>query len=1279
MAIGPGTIIVKRAAEGTRNDSSSCELLQYHLAHYSYLALPDAHHPFTTTNDVSQRHRTALALLRAAKSNDDEDWGFYLRHKPIAPDVFDRWEETGKQYRSSKSNKDWSAWLADKVFVPESGPIIIVGSPEGYLSYKCPFEDDEYVTPFRKLLSETGYSAQYRLEGHIYGEGAINHGTVSTPLKRDRHALQHDLGLVFLGRTKAGRTVVVLAGATSPFGTFAAARLASDYGRNEVNAMAMDFFESNSPNHCAIAFFAKRVPRPGELRPFSLQDPINIDFIEQMRPASTRSDLEYRRLEVELQKLDSTPVIPNSQTTPLAQFLSAKGPVNIITKWYENDLRDDAYAMKILEYSLDDTINYPVAAEIAEYFEEHLGGDKANGTEIQQQLKRIVFNKSGPVVEAINTLDVDTVSLFTLWEQSLQKRNDQRSPEAFAKWLDQCYRLPSDGATIVLGSPESFLGFEHSHDSSPKTRFAGLLHSAQYPNRYQLRLTRNGPDQFIVIYDHKTRRVLEHSWIKKLSKERLREDAGFIGLSKGANGRDILTIAGVSWLGTLAGVRLLFAQQRPSIDALIQAYARGERSRIDIYFTCYRTIHEIGFGRENSRWQYFDEPKDLEIDTHDSELEPEFQRNRRAEKLFADLFKALDDRNQEQACRKVSLDQKDEVFQVSDSGGEHIDQREVFFEVSLSKTNEKRRLTINCKRPICMGEKDPLLCGPVVHSIFRKLEHCVEQDSKRLLKGKYCGKYSVLGAPGVGKESFAYFVFIKRRKLKNDAHFCTVNSASISPDLVMSELFGHDKGGFTGAEERRISRFQESNEGVVFLDEFSVLNVIKNHALPSDNRNATVLQTSLLRAMESCTYSPVGSNKEIGIRCLLVVATNIAHYKSELDNLVKLGYFRPDVRDRFAGRIFVMPRLADRPMEILPGFIQKIRALYSVIDEDPPEVEMSVEAIKLLLMHDFPGNFRNLKEFAEAIVSNLDQNHSLATNKEALRIDAYHLLRAMGANDFQYPANHPGNEMLKIEILVNGKLLRSFKGSEESRVNRPADVTQSTISSTMSSRTPRRSVSGPISETNTDDASNPKSGKKKIPLFKLPKIKCAESFTKYDSRKTGYGQAGNGNERAVEQVKKAVKKMQAMNWQGEMPSALVTELKSIYDNLIIGSKKQTQFEKTCNSVLWYFNAKGYDEAGHETKFHFYSSSETQVKLIIEKASELNLCFDFLAIALTVAFGIEIRSPEYKMLCHLYRMGKDSCFEQFDGSVSTYSKKEILDHINSINAYSGDKAKESNLM
>jgi DNA-binding NtrC family response regulator len=1183
MAIGPGTIIVKKAPEGARNDGTSCELLQYHLSHWSLLALPDGHFPFDET-ETSKKYRDALTHLKSAKDSNDDDWQAYVRYKPMAKDVVDRWAESKTNYEHG-DNKKWTDWLEKRVFVPESGPVIIVGSPESYLSYTCPDNNDyPTITPFRRLLSDAGYTAKYNLETSFYG-GAIKHGMLRTPIQTGSNFLEHDIGLIYLGRTHAGRTVVVLAGATCPFGTFAAVRLSTDYGRNEINSMAMDFFEGISPNHCATAFFAKRIQRPDQLRAFGLQDPIGIKFIDELKPSSTRSDLFYRRAEVELQLLDTTPAIPSSQSTALSQFLSSKGPVNIITKWYPYDLRDDAYAMQILEYALDDSINYPVASEITDYIEQNMGGIVADGAVIKSQLERFKKESGNSTELAIGVLDPEAVQLFDLWSESLKERLEE--PEIYTKWLDQIYSIPSDGATIVLGSPESFLGFEHSLADLPKTKLAQLIFYARYPNRYQLRFENEGGQKCIGIFDHKIHRVLEDTKHQLLTNSRPETDAGFISLSKGPNGRDILVIAGISWLGTLAGVRLLFTQQRPSIDKLIDSYVAGERKQVDIYYTCRRDIHSIGTDASDSHWQHFDDPKDLEIDTHNSELEPEFERNRFAASLLHDLFDSLDD--------------------ASIHGPIAVKGEEDSFDVKISTTRGKRKLTITSKCPISMPGDDDLLCGSKVSKIYKQIRHCVQQDAKRLNRARFCGNYFIIGAPGVGKESVAKYIHKQLGLIRQSTGILvTVNSAGVQSDLVQSELFGHVKGAYTDAKTAREGRFEAAKYGVLFLDEFAVQRVTENHL--AEERDALKLQARLLRVMESGTFSPVGSNEEKEVSLLFVAATNIAENKAQLDLLISRGYFRQDVCDRFAvrGRIFELPRLAERPIEILPGLIQSIRKLYRENQANPPQIIMSVDAVKLLLMQKLTANFRSLIRIAEFLIRKLDPQYNLGSDG-SLEVRAYHVLNAMSDMDIDSETKPiDQSEMLAIEILTS---------ATESVTN--AVIPKRTEDATAIPRNDETERKCPIEQD----------------VVSIPQAKCALKFERFTAKRSSYGKNINQKSPAKADALSIISNLVQIDFSNLGAEEVVQKLHDNYAALIFKRKKYTsKFEGVYRKLSSYFDARTCSNNYQPLD----DKIERRINDTIDAAVQKDISFDFVAIAFTIWLGIEIRCADYKDLCFLYR-------------------------------------------
>src|SRR5213082_2723172 len=164
------------------------------------------------------------------------------------------------------------------------------------------------------------------------------------------------------------------------------------------------------------------------------------------------------------------------------------------------------------------------------------------------------------------------------------------------------------------------------------------------------------------------------------------------------------------------------------------------------------------------------------------------------------------------------------------------------------------------------------------------------------------------GESGTGKELAAQAIHNLSRR--NKAKFVTVHCAALSSTLLESELFGHERGAFTGAHERRVGRFEQAQGGTLFLDEIGEIDAST--------------QIKLLRFLGERTFQRVGSNKTLTADVRLIAATN-----KNLDELVKVGSFREDLFFRLRGVVVWLPPLRDRP-EDLPllaqNFLQEFAA-----------------------------------------------------------------------------------------------------------------------------------------------------------------------------------------------------------------------------------------------------------------------------------------------------------------------------------------------------------------
>src|SRR4026208_1568685 len=199
------------------------------------------------------------------------------------------------------------------------------------------------------------------------------------------------------------------------------------------------------------------------------------------------------------------------------------------------------------------------------------------------------------------------------------------------------------------------------------------------------------------------------------------------------------------------------------------------------------------------------------------------------------------------------------------------------------------------------------------------------------------------GESGTGKELAAHAIHNLSRR--NKAKFVTVHCAALSPTLLESELFGHERGAFTGAHERRIGRFEQANGGTLFLDEIGEID-------PST-------QVKLLRVMsEDRAFERVGGNQTLRADVRLIAATN-----KNLEQLVREGKFRDDLYFRLNVVRIVMPPLRERKEDIpilVRGFLRHFCKV-----NDKELVDLTPDAMDALLTYDWPGNVRELRTAIE--------------------------------------------------------------------------------------------------------------------------------------------------------------------------------------------------------------------------------------------------------------------------------------------------------------------------
>ena len=228
--------------------------------------------------------------------------------------------------------------------------------------------------------------------------------------------------------------------------------------------------------------------------------------------------------------------------------------------------------------------------------------------------------------------------------------------------------------------------------------------------------------------------------------------------------------------------------------------------------------------------------------------------------------------------------------------------------------------------------------GEVVGS-SAALQHAIEQVRSVATSN---ATVLLLGETGTGKELFAQMIHQASNRAKGP--FMAVHCAAIPANLLESELFGHEKGSFTGANERRVGRFESADGGTLFLDEIGEI-------------DATT-QIKLLRFLETRSVERLGSHKPIALDLRLVCATN-----RDLLQMVKEGKFREDLYYRLSVVPLRMPPLRERPDDIpllLSHYLKRFAA-----ENHLAEVRLGADALGVLARYPWPGNIRELRNTCE--------------------------------------------------------------------------------------------------------------------------------------------------------------------------------------------------------------------------------------------------------------------------------------------------------------------------
>jgi len=233
-----------------------------------------------------------------------------------------------------------------------------------------------------------------------------------------------------------------------------------------------------------------------------------------------------------------------------------------------------------------------------------------------------------------------------------------------------------------------------------------------------------------------------------------------------------------------------------------------------------------------------------------------------------------------------------------------------------------------------LGKHELVGSGPAMKKLIAQIERVAPSETR----------VCILGETGTGKELVARAIHEKSPRHENP--FITLNCAAVPAELIESELFGHEKGAFTGAAARHVGKFEQADGGTLFLDEIGDMPV--------------AMQAKLLRVLEEGEVERVGGDKPIRVNVRVVVATH-----RNLENLVKQNAFRSDLFHRIYVFPLTLPPLRERPEDfpdLVAHFARQVAAQNGWKDKIFTE-----EAIAELRKYGWPGNVRELRNVVERL------------------------------------------------------------------------------------------------------------------------------------------------------------------------------------------------------------------------------------------------------------------------------------------------------------------------
>src|SRR5205807_4710520 len=234
-----------------------------------------------------------------------------------------------------------------------------------------------------------------------------------------------------------------------------------------------------------------------------------------------------------------------------------------------------------------------------------------------------------------------------------------------------------------------------------------------------------------------------------------------------------------------------------------------------------------------------------------------------------------------------------------------------------------------------LGKHEIVWSGEAMRKVMSQIERVAASETR----------VCILGETGTGKELIART--LHERSPRASGPFITLNCAAVPAELIESELFGHEKGSFTGAASRHAGKFEQAHEGTLFLDEIGDMPL---H-----------MQAKLLRVLEQSEVERIGGDKPIKINVRVIVATH-----RNLEELVRQGGFRQDLFHRIYVFPVTLPPLRER-VEDIPALVLHFAAQISK-QNGWKEISFAPEAMQSMQTYSWPGNIRELRNVVERLL-----------------------------------------------------------------------------------------------------------------------------------------------------------------------------------------------------------------------------------------------------------------------------------------------------------------------